>query len=104
LWLRSRTTALLIRAPRTSARIKTNLLASAIETANGAPIAGVARAVNTDSLTPIPPGTPIAINPMSQDDAVKKNISAMETSAPNADAVIEVDSDIKIQAGVCKVV
>ena len=75
-----------------------------MDTANGAPIVGVARAVNTDSLTPIPPGTPIAINPISQEVAVKKNISAMDTFAPNAEAVIEVDNDIKIHAGVCSVV
>lgn len=84
--------------------MKTNLLASAIETANGAPMAGVASAVNTDSLTPIPPGTPIAMKPMSQDDAVKKNISAMETCAPNAEAVMDVESDISTHAGVWSVV
>jgi hypothetical protein len=84
--------------------MNTNLLASAIETASGAPIAGVASAVNTDSRTPIPPGTPIAIKPISHDDAVKKNISAIDTSAPNAEAVTDVERDIRIHAGVCKAV
>ena len=44
------------------------------------------------------------MKPMSQDDAVKKNISAMETCAPNAEAVMDVESDISIHAGVCSVV
>ena len=86
-------------APVRSTVIKTTRLMSASDTAIGVPIMPPASDVNTASRTPIPPGTPTTTKPASQEVVVMNSMSAMLILAPKAVAVTDVESDIKIHAG-----
>ena len=86
-------------APVRSTAMKTTRLISASDTAIGVPMIPPASDVNTASRTPIPPGTPTTTNPASHEVVVMNSMSAMLILAPKAVAVTDVDSDIKIHAG-----